>query len=404
MSLFTKIFIPLLCGTFCLSSAWTMDVQEDDTLALTNISHFQRKDLEFGERSTFEDLIKIINIHNPRLVPKASFVLNTVYESNPRIVQSEDGKNRYGLSFAIHPEFMKYLMELCPGKTVLELGAAGGEMSILFGCAGAKKVYVNDIETKEIERFTNLLLPSFPFKFQKKFKVLKGDCFEHLNKLQPRSVDIIYTRNLFHFFKTSQHGDFFERIKTVLKPGGIIAMSVHDGRFTIPTIPCKDDICFESHTLMLDSFFLSNDRIPIAQHLTACKDLDVDPLAYESDVVVHFRNNKYEFVNEVFFKMPQKLREDLLNFINDNRSKFEIFSLKLSQIRLLKSTTMRFSLYNLGKILESNGFNLIKLSSIDMTGHAFQSRDPNSSCYNTEDQSNFVGAIAIPFALDINEK
>jgi SAM-dependent methyltransferase len=393
MTLLSKIFIPLLCGTFCLSSAWTMGAQEDNSLIQTKISHFQREDLEFGERSTDKDLIEIIKIHNPHLVCKASVVLSNVYESNPRSVISGDGKNKYGLSFTIHPEFMNYLMKQCAGKTVLELGAAGGEMSILLGCAGAKRVYVNDIEAKEIERFTNQL-HSFPKKFRNKFTVLDGDCFEHLKKLKPGSMDIIYTRNLFHFFKSSQHETFLELIKTVLKPGGIIAMSVQDGRFTIPEIPCEDDICFQSYMLIFDRIFPSTITNPIGQHITACNDLDADPLVYENDQVVYFRNNKYEFVKEVFLKTPQPLRTDLLNFINNNRSNFESFSLTLSQIRLLKNTSMRFSLYNLGNILENNGFNLIKLSNIDPSGHAFQSRDPSSPFYNVEGLSNFVGAIA----------
>ncbi len=100
-------------------------------------------------------------------------MIESVYEGGYR----QTTESKYGQAFPMNPEIMKKLMSDIEGKTVLEIGAAGGENSILLALAGAAKVIINDIAEGEIV-LARRSVATLPRKIRKKIRAIHADYFD----------------------------------------------------------------------------------------------------------------------------------------------------------------------------------------------------------------------------------
>ncbi len=175
-----------------------------------------------SEQTKDEDTLKLVG-----------GVLKEVYEGKRRHIQSADRSSKYGQAFPINPEILADLMQSSRGKKVLEVGAARGENALLIGLAGAQEVWVNDIEPLELSVFRQRLA-LLPTEIQKKFYVIKGDCFQVFeDKKHTEQFDVIYARNIFHFFYGKKRDRFIAIMNRLLKPGGRLILSVNSANYII---------------------------------------------------------------------------------------------------------------------------------------------------------------------------
>jgi len=104
-----------------------------------------------------------------------TFATNLIKTSSIRPIDNRD----YGMAFPINHEVLAYTMPRVKDEVVLEIGGASGENSILLACAGARKVYMNDILPSEVQKF-NALRGTLPLEVQDRLVPAPGDCFDLL--------------------------------------------------------------------------------------------------------------------------------------------------------------------------------------------------------------------------------
>ncbi len=146
-----------------------------------------------------------------------TFATNLIKTSSIRPIDNRD----YGMAFPINHEVLAYTMPKVKDEVVVEIAGAGGENSILLACAGAKKVYMNDILPSEVQKF-NALRGTLPLEVQDRLVPAPGDCFDLLkNKPELKNqVGLVVCRNLIHFFTDEQQAKLIREVKEMLKPGG----------------------------------------------------------------------------------------------------------------------------------------------------------------------------------------
>jgi arsenite methyltransferase len=115
-------------------------------------------------------------------------------------------------------------LSIKPGSTIADLGSGGGYFTVRLARATGDKgrVYCVDIDRKLLD-----IVVSRAHKagLDNVIPVLA----KHDNsELPPRSVDLIFMRNVVHYL--SHQVDYFKKLKSALKPGGSVAIVEHNGR------------------------------------------------------------------------------------------------------------------------------------------------------------------------------
>lgn len=157
------------------------------------------------------------NFKTPIFINKAATLMQRFYEAPQRGIKN----GQFGCAFPLAPEILYYAMFLAKNETVLEIAGASGENAALLAFSEAKRVYMNDINSAEVQAFRDLS-NEFPSQVQEKIEPILGNCFELL-KLKPElkgAVGLLLCNNLIHFFKDKELDDFLKLLKTILKPGG----------------------------------------------------------------------------------------------------------------------------------------------------------------------------------------
>ena len=319
-----------------------------------------------------------------------------------RGVMDKNGKHPFGSAFCIHPEFLNYLIKNTKEKTVLEVGGADGINSILLSLAGAKKIYMNDINKIEIERFKKNV-KILPEDFRNgKFIAMGDDIFKYLKLFQKKNikVDIVVMRNVLHFFNKNQEKEFFENIKKVMNKDALFYASVNGIPFYNELSTKEKNIktnYFETNFITLNykngdhHSFIQRKCIPVK---TVKEDAIIN--SYVSKTVYTFsKQNSYEDTKSILESISKEylditkknVSKNILKYMEKiiNTNKEKLHNNKFF-IRVLSNKNMKhFSEESIKSMFEENGFNAVKLSKIDNEGHAFKKE---------EEVHNFTGIIA----------
>lgn len=184
----------------------------------------------FSERVDAQALLRIIldsAQDNKAIGDVATDLIIPVYESPQGSFKTTVHGVHFGNAFNIHPEVLADTMNLARKKRVLEIGAASGENALLLGCAGAHEVYINDINEDELKR-CRASLERLPEDIQRRFTIVKGDCLEVFDAPSfAGRFDVIYVRNLFHFFLGDKRKKFIEMVGRLLSPRGRLILTTN---------------------------------------------------------------------------------------------------------------------------------------------------------------------------------
>jgi 2-polyprenyl-3-methyl-5-hydroxy-6-metoxy-1,4-benzoquinol methylase len=186
-------------------------------------------DPTLSQRVEKEELLELIARHNPDHVTYARPILASVYETKKRKVLDCDEKpTLYGASFCVNPEVLKYLIMLVQegDKTVLDIGAASGEAAILLALAGAKLVYVNDINGAELNRFKKLA-SRLPLDVQNRLKPIHCSWKDIAEYVGEQSFDVTCCRNVMHFYSMKDLSEFIGIVNQLSKKNAILFLSAH---------------------------------------------------------------------------------------------------------------------------------------------------------------------------------
>lgn len=174
-----------------------------------------------------EEILELIAKNNPAYALFAAAILSSVYESKSRTILNEQGSiTPYGSSFCVNPEMLKYLIIAVQerDRIVLDIGAASGENAILLALAGARKVYVNDINGSELQRFRNLL-SRLPEEIQQRLIAIQSSWKDLPDMLEAHSIDIICCRNVIHFYSMPDARDFLAIVGHLASRDALLLLS-----------------------------------------------------------------------------------------------------------------------------------------------------------------------------------
>ena len=305
----------------------------------------------------------------------ADEILARKYESERRSVSGE-----YGFSFCLEPEIFDYLQRNSNDKTILELGAAEGDVSALLALGNARKVYVNDILPEEIEKFetTKAQLPAYA---QEK---LTSSCCDYMKILDKApelrgSCDFVLFRNGFHFLRDADYPAFFALLRSVLKPDGQIVMNAlalqpyifqqlypaflgksvneHPTRFKEITVSICNANTTETKPLFKHAYVEDNDH---ASLVTA-----PEPKAF----MTRTATKKWQIVESGMRTMPAEAIAMFNAYKNDPDFKGVLSGIKNGGIVYATKTSRYFSLGNLFNAFDQAGFGTLALYVSNIKGH-----------------------------------
>lgn len=196
------------------------------------------------------------------------------YESEMRGINTR----KYGMAFPLQPEILFDLGKGINGKRVLEIAGARGENGIILGLMGAKTVDINDIDEVELKHAKDSI-EKLPLEIQKKFKVIRGDCFKIFDKKSyDGRYDLIVARNIFHFLKKEKAKEFVALISRLLAPDGKLFLSANSVAKSIPKELLeenKDCTVFRQEILMV--------RVPDKKNYPCHRSMVIEENPDESD-------------------------------------------------------------------------------------------------------------------------
>lgn len=353
--------------------------------------------IDFNKKINKNDLLN----HIPSNLKKiGKEFIDKSFESGRRFIVDEKGKSVFGSEFCIHPEFVDYLMKNAYEKTILEVGGGSGTNSILLSLAGAKKVYMNDINKIETEKFKNNV-KKLPETFRKgKFIAIPADIFKCFGLFKKNKIkfDIVVMRNVLHFFNKEKEEMFFKEIKKYMNPSALFYGSVNGMPFYNNLT--EDDKKNCNTYFRFDSLFIQNKKTleskPIITIRKPIKEVEKNILLPQSDEAglidferIDKNSNKEEIVNGIknFFtrykgvKLHNQLENEIKKYLINNNA-------YLKKPYLLYHVDNKYIRYFNKKLLEEitkkHGLKTLKLEGIDEKGHSI-----NSFNYR------FVGIISI---------
>ena len=297
-----------------------------------------------------------------------------------RIIENSHGQRcvgnemKYGIVFPVNPEILTYLMANVNGKTVLEIGGASGESSIMLALAGAAHVYMNDITPQEIntfERHKSLAPPAI----KNRLESILGDCLNLLTlkpDLQGR-CQLVLCRNVFHFLKDADRPAFFEMLRGVLAPGGQIVFITNSTAPATANSELREFLLcnphctrFHSTTGVLHDTSVAHPKV-LCSPQSVCEE-DLDPLAYTASVLYTRKmGSKWALNQEESAKLTEIMRTSLNAAIKDTEN--GVAKVKSGKIEVLQHTMRCFMPIALADIFRKQGFVIQKTFGIDKDGH-----------------------------------
>ena len=289
-----------------------------------------------------------------KYLENANSILEKIYEVGLRTIAT----NNYGAAFTAEIEILAYLMKISKNKTVLEIAGASGENALMLTLSGAKKVYMNDIDSTENLKFKINTQMHLPKEIQNKIQGLPGDIFKLIKTIKSK-VDIILCRNFIHFLNDDKLSDIFSLLRKKLIKGGkavFITNSIYSssGVFEVAQKNPKRS-SFKLVQLLVTDRQKSGMpcMIPLIICTTCCSKLigtDYTALyLYERVKGEQWKDNK-----KAFNKLDKSIRKKVIEAIN--KSAAAIKKIKKGSIRVLISYVRCYSKKSLAYLFEKNGF------------------------------------------------
>lgn len=297
-------------------------------------------------------------------------VASRVYEMRAR----DTDDNRFGKVFPIYAEIFGYAALKAQGEVVMELGGASGENAILLAFAGATKVYINDINISEQEKFKNLKR-ALPKRIQEKLELVPGDCLEVLEKRKARNdrIGLILCRNVIHFFNDSQQKSFFSSLRSTMKIGGHAILTVNHYGFDWPLNEVNDKgiTVFRRVRVLFYDYAIKDMPILILMDRVLPHSGEIFPLTMESGYLYKRENSgqKWQHTPKVFddLKLPNSISADIKKEVNTNWKM--ISAAENGSVRIGITHTRAYTKENLSKLVQHYGFAVEATFFIDTTGH-----------------------------------
>ncbi|MES2274204.1 MAG: class I SAM-dependent methyltransferase [Chlamydiota bacterium] len=287
--------------------------------------------------------------------------------------------SKYGFVFPIDPEVLAYAMQLAKNEVVVEIAGASGENAILLAFAGAKKVYMNDIESEEMEVFQKLR-SALPFNIKQKLEAVEGNCFDILKKKPEitNKVGLILCRNLIHFFNNQEQTDFFQLLKQMLKPGGrviLTANSVYNWIMDKHIFEQNPDATSFAVTQCLFIDFAKS-NLPYAvpyRTIAICADDKVS--SNYTNLHLYERNfgTKWKVNNNEFNQLDPSIRPTIKKLLSDRQK--EIGAIQAGTVRILINTLRIYNTKNLSAVIQKHGFEVESTFVTSTNGHLINNDD-----------------------------
>ena len=367
-SLKPKIFllsltITLLAGGQFCSSA---HASAGDDPPLTSQGHPQiAKFINLSEPDTLKPLLADQGAEH---LSKALEIVKSTYESGVRPV----GGNKYGLAFPMHPEILAHAMISSKGEVVLEIGGASGENSMLFAFAGARQVYLNEIEPSEVALFETKRA-QLPSDVKSRLKSISGSVFDLLT-MEPDlrgKVGLVLCRNVLHFFKDQQCPEFFRLLKDVLKPGGQVIFTVNSPH-NLPELQPVFEVNplatrFNLTRCLLTDFSRGNTPCHSFLSLYSVCPEDLDPLSFTKSRLLETTDDAWVMDMTAVDQLDKDIKQPIMDEIH--RNKPMIASIQGGRITVLTNIIRLYTRATLSRLFESHGFQVNSTFLIGINGH-----------------------------------
>jgi SAM-dependent methyltransferase len=300
----------------------------------------------------------------------AKALVGRVYEAHPRRVVS-DTVAQSGLAFPMYPEvtatFMRALKE---GGAVLEIGAAGGENSILLAYAGAMvQVYVNEFAGGEVEKI-QALKAAQPKDVAARVTVIAGDCLDILKKCPQLEgqLTLILLRNVVHFFNDERQTKLFALARRLLKRDGALCLSTNSvygnqrERAIFEANPTWTSFvisqCQAYDKAGAPIYTLGQHFMPLSHTLNSLENFRSEPVYEQQTNTTH---------SSVIEKMPDSLKAQVKVELPKLISKLGPFP--GSRVHYQQTPIRLYSYETVGPWLNSHQFDVETLFAVGLEGH-----------------------------------
>jgi len=336
----------------------------------------------FVDMSSLINLDKCLGNESQAHYLAAQKIACLIYESKPRCIKTSD----YGLAFPMSAEVISYAMQLAKNENVLEIAGASGENSALLAFSGAKHVYMNDIESSEMQDFKNLC-KTLPENVQAKLTPIESSCFDilkHKPELEGK-IGLVLCQNLIHFFNDEKQSDFVLLLKKLLRPNGkaiIVANTTYtqEAAFKIASGDNPHQTSFGSTQCYLTDYAKS--IAPIAVLYREIYPCNSEKVCTDYENVYLYYNNSHEKSKMErdltgIKKLEPSMQTIMKTVIKDNLD--IIANIQRGSVRVVTHHVHYYTEKNLSDLFEIHGFKVETTFLISEKGHLVHGEDKTSS-------------------------
>lgn len=300
-----------------------------------------------------------------------SRVLNGgAFSAEPRKAENR----RFGFSYPVEPEALAYAMSKVKDEIVVELAGGSGALSIILAMAGAKHVYMNEIEQQEVETFKDYHYQCPP-NLQERLTPIHGDCLKLL-QLKPEltgKVGFVLCRNLLHFPQV-QLQPFFAMLKKMMRPDGE-AIFVVGAPYTYPESQKEveqhpDETCFAATTCTLSADLLAREDLGVVlKRLKPSSEAQMRTEITHHDLYTRDGQNAWQFDRAAFNRVEPSLRADVEAAIKKARKEHKEEMAQAKRISVEIHHQRCYSTRTITQLFQKNGFTVMGTFIADALGH-----------------------------------
>lgn len=319
-------------------------------------------------------------------VDLAMNIVRRIYEADKESVDPENTK--FGFIFSTEPEVLSYALKYIKKQNdaiVYEIACSKGNNGMLMACAGAKKVFLNDLNKKLMTALKGQI-DKLPKKLKAVCKMDEGSCFDILKRnadLEGR-VNLIMCRNLIHFFNHQQLASLFELVKKMLVSGGQAIFTANSifQNYADAKPHEKEQLAqftetsFQNTGVFVHEYTAANaGRVNMpCMYLTAKLSPCEDELVSGTDFIEEILREKSSKTNytwktdaKVFASLEENLQQEVLYQLKENKAVLD--QIQVGRIRVVRRYIRAYNLTSLTTLFKSHGFNVLESFMVDAKGH-----------------------------------